>query len=93
MKWPAKEERQGATSTLMGLFSLPHEQSASEPPYFALQAGDWTLALHSRPEILAKWPVPCPRSWVEHVNAVQSEAELAALARSMTRGTPFGGES
>jgi hypothetical protein len=27
------------------------------------------------------WPVPCPRNWVRAVNAVQSDAELAALRR------------
>ena len=45
-----------------------------------------------RPELLAEWPVPCPRNWVAHVNSVQSEAELAAMRRSIARGTPFGNE-
>jgi len=40
---------------------------------------------------LSAWPVPRPRTWVEHVNAVQTEGELAALRRSVQRGQPFGG--
>ena len=43
-----------------------------------------------RPELLCDWPVPCPRQWVQHVNAPQSDAELAALRRSIARGTPYG---
>jgi putative transposase len=43
-----------------------------------------------RPELLADWPVPCPRAWCASVNAVQTEAELAALRHSVARGAPFG---
>lgn len=39
---------------------------------------------------LARWPVPLPADWVEHVNAPQTEAELEALRRSVRRGCPFG---
>jgi putative transposase len=46
----------------------------------------------NRPAILSDWPVPCPRNWVAHVNAVQTEAELLALRRSVSRGAPFGDE-
>ncbi len=45
-----------------------------------------------RPHLLAPWPVPCPRNWLAHVNAPQSDAELAALRRSIDRGTPFGND-
>lgn len=45
-----------------------------------------------RPEMLCDWPVRGPRNWVEHVNAVQTEAELADLRRSLTRGAPFGAD-
>jgi putative transposase len=45
-----------------------------------------------RPEMLCDWPVSCPRQWLQHVNAPQSEAELAALRRSTERGTPYGNE-
>lgn len=40
--------------------------------------------------ILARWPVPRPRNWVEHVNAPQTESELAAVRCSVRRGSPFG---
>jgi len=43
-----------------------------------------------RPTLLSKWPVPCPRNWVAHVNAPQTEAELSALQHSIARGTPLG---
>lgn len=42
---------------------------------------------------LTEWPVERPPHWTEHVNAAQSESELAALRRSVTRGAPFGEES
>ena len=32
------------------------------------------------------------RSWVDYVNAPQTEAELFALRRSVNRGSPFGDE-
>ncbi len=40
--------------------------------------------------LLADWPVSRPRNWLTHVNAVQSEAELAAVRQSIARGAPFG---
>jgi putative transposase len=43
--------------------------------------------------LLAPWPLPRNRGWVEHVNAPQTAAEVAALRSSIERGTPFGGES
>jgi putative transposase len=43
-----------------------------------------------RPAMLAKWPVACPRNWIEYVNTPQTEAELTALTHSIDRGTPFG---
>ena len=39
---------------------------------------------------LSTWPLSRPREWVHHVNAPQTEAELVALRRSVTRGQPFG---
>ena len=41
---------------------------------------------------LSDWPVACPRNWLARVNAPQTEAELAALRRSIARGAPFGDE-
>jgi putative transposase len=45
-----------------------------------------------RPELLSAWPVACPRNWLATVNAVQTDAELEALRRSVARGAPFGDE-
>jgi putative transposase len=42
--------------------------------------------------LLSPGPVPLGTDWIAHVNAVQSEAELAALQRSVARGTPYGSE-
>ncbi len=45
-----------------------------------------------RSELLSDWPVPRPRDWPKRVNLVQSAAELAAVRRSIVRGTPWGHE-
>ena len=42
--------------------------------------------------LLAAWPMPRPANWLEHVNAPQTEAELAALRRCVNRGSPYGTE-
>jgi putative transposase len=39
---------------------------------------------------LAAWPLPVPADWVERVNSAQTAVELAAVQRSVRRGTPFG---
>ncbi len=41
---------------------------------------------------LAEWPVPRPRQRVRFVNGVETEAEVAALRRSVQRGSPYGSE-
>ena len=43
--------------------------------------------------LLAAWPVPRQPGWLKHVNTPQTEAELAAVRRSVNRGNPFGSES
>ena len=43
--------------------------------------------------LLATWPRPRKASWVEHVNAPQTEAELAAVRSSVQRGSPFGNDA
>jgi putative transposase len=43
--------------------------------------------------MLATWPLPRRPNWVDFVNAPQTEAELAAVRRSMQRGSPFGDET
>jgi hypothetical protein len=40
--------------------------------------------------VLSEWPVPQPSDWVERVNHPETPAELEALRRSATRGSPFG---
>jgi putative transposase len=38
------------------------------------------------------WPVRMPADWVGYVNRPQTEAELAAVRRSVARGCPFGSD-
>ena len=40
--------------------------------------------------MLARWPLPRPRKWLQYVNEPETEAELEALRRSCTRGAPHG---
>ncbi len=42
--------------------------------------------------LLSEWPVPMPDGWVEAVNALQTEAELQAIRRSVKRNQPYGEE-
>ena len=43
--------------------------------------------------LLSPWPVSRPRDWASWVHEPQTEAELAAIRRSIRRGSPFGGET
>jgi len=43
--------------------------------------------------LLAPWPLPRRPGWVDHVNAPLTEAELAAVRRSVQRGNPLGDEA
>ena len=43
--------------------------------------------------LLAESPIPLGRSWPDRVNRPETEAELAAIRRSVERGRPFGGEA
>jgi putative transposase len=60
------------------------------------RAQDWTWCslrerLTGQPsELLHSSPVALPRNWPALVNRPQTVAELAALRRSVVRGTPFG---
>lgn len=42
--------------------------------------------------ILCDWPLPMPRTWTTIVNKPQTEAEVEAIRRSVTRGQPYGSE-
>jgi putative transposase len=65
------------------------------------QAQDWRWGslyrwLRGTPEekaLLSTWPLSRKPSWTQHVNAPQTEAEVAALRRSIDRGRPFGSDS
>jgi putative transposase len=39
---------------------------------------------------LSDWPVPRPRTWRQYVAQPETEAELAALRRSVQRSAPYG---
>jgi len=54
--------------------------SVGAPPQWASQP-----ALHAG-------PVPRGANWIEYVNQPQTEAELAALRHSVSRGTPYGSQ-
>lgn len=41
---------------------------------------------------LSGWPLPQPRTWADLVNQPQTEAELDAIRRSVTRSQPYGDE-
>ena len=43
-----------------------------------------------RPTMLHAGPVPRPRDWLARVNRAETPAELEALRRSVTKGTPLG---
>jgi len=49
----------------------------------------WRLASYAG-SFLASPPVPLPDDWLDRVNTPESSPELAALRRSVNRGTPFG---
>lgn len=41
-------------------------------------------------ELLSSWPIPRKAGWTDHVNAPQSDDELAAIRHSIQRGSPLG---
>ena len=43
-------------------------------------------------QLLAAWPLPRSSGWIDHVNQPQTDAELAAIRRSVQRGVPFGNQ-
>lgn len=50
----------------------------------------WSSLWHRRHHTEVSWltagPLPLPADWMKHVNAVQTEAELLAFRRSVSRG-------
>lgn len=61
---------------------------AEQWPYGSLWIREHGTAEHR--ELLWRWPLSLPRKWLEYVNEPVSDAELAALRRSVIRGTPYG---
>lgn len=47
----------------------------------------------SRPRWLIEGPIDRPADWVRRVNRPETEAELEAVRRSITRGTPLGAKA
>jgi putative transposase len=43
-------------------------------------------------DLLHRWPIRRSANWVDFVNAPQTESELAAIRRSVKRGSPFGND-
>ena len=50
----------------------------------------WQYANGCWPVSLDEWPVPQLPTWMEYVNGVETEAELAAVRTSVKRGCPYG---
>jgi putative transposase len=46
--------------------------------------------IHGAPGAIDQGPVRLPGDWPQHVRSPQTEAELAALRQSVTRGNPYG---
>jgi putative transposase len=62
------------------------------------QAKDWRWSslwhrIHAPVGLLDDGPVHLPRDWVKRVQSPETEAELAALRRSVARGSPYGEDS
>jgi putative transposase len=50
----------------------------------------WLRGTAEDKDLLSAWPLSRKPSWVDYVNAPQTEAELQAIRRSIQRGAPFG---
>ncbi len=50
----------------------------------------WLRGAAEDRELLAAWPQPRRPGWTDYVNEPQTEAELAAVRRSILRGSPLG---
>lgn len=53
----------------------------------------WAHGTPKDKSLLTRWPLPRRPGWLEHVNAPQTDAELAALFRCIQRGNPFGNDT
>jgi putative transposase len=53
----------------------------------------WKHGTAKERSLLASWPLSRSPGWLEYVNTPQTESELTALRRSVSRGCPFGDSS
>ncbi len=53
----------------------------------------WHRVHRNRAGLIDQGPLPLPRRWRQQVQSPQTEAELAAVQRSVSRGAPFGESS
>ena len=53
----------------------------------------WYSETAAEKELLPAWPLRRNAGWLEHVTSLHSEAKLAAIRRSVNRGSPFGDET
>ena len=64
----------------------------------ALKAGAWRWSslwhrLHGDGGLLDPGPVELPKDWVKRVNQAESQAEVDAMRKCITRGSPYGDEA
>ena len=52
----------------------------------------WYSGTAEEKALLSAWPLRRSAGWLAHVNSPQTETELAAIRRSVQRGSPFGDE-
>ena len=64
---------------------------AEDWPWSSLWLSTYGAPADGEAPELSDWPVDRPRGWAARVNRPQTDAELAALRRSVERGCPFGG--
>ncbi len=53
----------------------------------------WCSGTAEEKASLSAWPLRRSAGWLAHVNSPQTAAELAAIRRSVNRGSPFGDET
>jgi putative transposase len=83
IRWPAIVERNAARANLV--------RRAEQWRWGSLHC--WLRGSADQKAMLAAWPLARKASWVDHVNDPLTEAELAAVRRSIHRGCPFGSEA
>jgi len=50
----------------------------------------WKFGTPEEKRLLSAWPMPRRPGWIDYVNEPQTEAGLAAIRRSIQRGSPLG---